>query len=132
FGKNSGCDHFQVCPSTTPGYCEGIYSYKKYCTSEYMSKGICYPETFFSGGCRIQLTSAQSCQIDTGGRMYLGEQYGPNSRCLLWVATTSSGTVYPRPKCQMVRCNPNNTLTIFYNSSLQLQCTFSGQRIRVE
>ena len=97
-----------------------------------MSKGVCYPESFFSSGCRIQLTSASSCQIDTGEMKYLGEEYGPNSRCLLWVATTSSGRTYPRPKCQKVRCNNNGTLTIFYNSTLNLLCEFSDQRIRVD
>lgn len=131
FGKNSGCNHFQVCPSTMPGYCNSAFSSKKFCTPEYMSTGVCFPETVFSAGCRIQLTSAQSCQIDSGIQKYLGEQYGPNSRCLLWTATSSTGTVFPRPKCQQVRCNNNGTLTIIYNSTLNLLCQFSGQLIRV-
>ena len=96
-----------------------------------MSKGICYPDSDFSSKCRIQLTSTHSCLIETGTTKALGKAYGPNSRCLMWSAT-SGGRLYPKPKCQKVICNTNNTLSVIYSPTVTLLCTADFQNVSVK
>lgn len=89
--------HFSgVCPTTVGEYCPTLE--EAGCSHDFMSKAKCNSETTFST-CQYWANNGKFCTIDAPEMMADDkEQYGPNSRCVMW------GNI---PRCHPVSCTGN-------------------------
>ena len=122
WGKDSGCDHFKICPKG-PGYCDASQLGQTICSSEWYSKGECVKDTRFASGCLIKRSKEHSCLLREGDSQYLlpDETYGAGSRCINY-----RGSLGYKARCHKVTCTGTSSIIIQVGSS-QVECTKKGE-----
>jgi leishmanolysin len=126
WGKGAGCQHFEICPKGSQGYCQADQVGSAICSSEWTSKGSCNKDTMFSSGCPMKSSDEHTCLMDGNKANVLSDDtYGPGSRCINY----NQGT-YWKARCHKVECQGTTSLTITTKAKT-VTCTENGQLVDV-